>query len=483
MRPWYSSAATGPKDVVIVIDQSGSMTRAGRLDKAKDAAKAVIDTLNGADFATVISFGTRSTSFSAGSRGGVLVRADEQTRKDMQGFVDRITAFGKTNYEQAFKTAFDVVDNSRARGKTSGCHTSTVLFLTDGEITVGKEGDDFLNYVRSLNHADVDTRVFSYAFGDDVTNNQEASRVLQAVADQNKGVAFRIGDSGSTLKTIMAQYYVYWASGIASTQPRWSEIYTDFGTGLDCLTGALPVYDRTKSPPELFGVVGIDVAPNDDGFSEYPDYSATLATMQEETRRCAEVHFTNAQISDLRRTLSPAVYASAAAMGGAATDDEDPEVCSDSNYTSKEACEAAGGTWGPEGSPVVVAIIAGAALFGLVVVGAYLRCRNRGNAKEPAPAAARPAALTLTPTANAAPPVAPGMFFPHHERSLEHIRADAPGHGNVYYPTALPAGSPGAGQTGGRGRGRRAPQAVPTAPPAPGGGGHHSSARSQIAYL
>ena len=134
----------------------------------------------------------------------------------------------------------DVSDKSLLADKST---TNTVLFLTDGEITVGKEGDDFLNYVRSLNHADVDTRVFSYAFGDDVTNNQEASRVLQAVADQNKGVAFRIGDSGdgSTLKTIMAQYYVYWASGIASTQPRWSEIYTDFGTGLDCLTGALPV--------------------------------------------------------------------------------------------------------------------------------------------------------------------------------------------------------------------------------------------------
>lgn len=41
----YSSGSTGPKDVVIVIDVSGSMQTAGRYVKAKQAAKALIDTL------------------------------------------------------------------------------------------------------------------------------------------------------------------------------------------------------------------------------------------------------------------------------------------------------------------------------------------------------------------------------------------------------------------------------------------------------
>ncbi|CAK9009047.1 LINE-1 retrotransposable element ORF2 protein [Durusdinium trenchii] len=44
LRP-YSSGSTGPKDVVIVIDVSGSMQTAGRYVKAKQAAKALIDTL------------------------------------------------------------------------------------------------------------------------------------------------------------------------------------------------------------------------------------------------------------------------------------------------------------------------------------------------------------------------------------------------------------------------------------------------------
>ena len=44
-RPWYAGAASGPKDVVIVIDSSGSMS-GGRIDMAIAAAKKVVDTLS-----------------------------------------------------------------------------------------------------------------------------------------------------------------------------------------------------------------------------------------------------------------------------------------------------------------------------------------------------------------------------------------------------------------------------------------------------
>ena len=44
-RPWYATAASGPKDVLIVIDSSGSMTSGGRMDMAIAAAKKVVDTL------------------------------------------------------------------------------------------------------------------------------------------------------------------------------------------------------------------------------------------------------------------------------------------------------------------------------------------------------------------------------------------------------------------------------------------------------
>ena len=41
-RPWYTGAATGPKDVVLVLDKSGSMATANRITLAKDAALSVL---------------------------------------------------------------------------------------------------------------------------------------------------------------------------------------------------------------------------------------------------------------------------------------------------------------------------------------------------------------------------------------------------------------------------------------------------------
>jgi len=55
-RGWYASAASGPKDVVIVIDTSGSTSQKNRISHIREAAKWVINTLSEADFAMVVQF-------------------------------------------------------------------------------------------------------------------------------------------------------------------------------------------------------------------------------------------------------------------------------------------------------------------------------------------------------------------------------------------------------------------------------------------
>lgn len=65
-RPWYVSATSGSKNVIIVIDVSNSM-EGNTLNLAKSAAKSVINTLGLYDFVGVVSFSTNATIISYSS--------------------------------------------------------------------------------------------------------------------------------------------------------------------------------------------------------------------------------------------------------------------------------------------------------------------------------------------------------------------------------------------------------------------------------
>ena len=56
IRPWFVAASSGPKDVVIVIDKSGSMSALNRWNLAVNAAKSVINTLTIGDHFNVVLF-------------------------------------------------------------------------------------------------------------------------------------------------------------------------------------------------------------------------------------------------------------------------------------------------------------------------------------------------------------------------------------------------------------------------------------------
>lgn len=58
VRPWYVAASSGPKDVVVIVDISGSMDDNGRLALAQDAVKSVLDTMNEHTFVNIVLFST-----------------------------------------------------------------------------------------------------------------------------------------------------------------------------------------------------------------------------------------------------------------------------------------------------------------------------------------------------------------------------------------------------------------------------------------
>ena len=55
-RPWYIAASSGPKDIIIILDISGSMRRQDRISLAKTAAIDVINTFTIGDYFGVVLF-------------------------------------------------------------------------------------------------------------------------------------------------------------------------------------------------------------------------------------------------------------------------------------------------------------------------------------------------------------------------------------------------------------------------------------------
>merc|ERR1712224_881805 len=126
----YATAATGPKDVVIVIDVSGSMSRNRRDLMATRAAIAVLNTLSWRDFAALVLFDNALKDWYP--RSGKMVPMSDSTRTQMQQWAgSNIGTFGGTNFEAGIMKALDIIKTSVKSGDTSMCEKA-ILFLTDG---------------------------------------------------------------------------------------------------------------------------------------------------------------------------------------------------------------------------------------------------------------------------------------------------------------------------------------------------------------
>jgi len=107
VRPWYLSAATGPKNVVFILDSSGSMSsnsaNIDRMALLKTAAKKIVDALSFADFFGLVDFDTEARTF---NNLNFLAPAGAKFRDEAKIWIDKLQAEGQTNYRDAIKRAW-----------------------------------------------------------------------------------------------------------------------------------------------------------------------------------------------------------------------------------------------------------------------------------------------------------------------------------------------------------------------------------------
>jgi len=153
-----------PRDVILVLDVSGSMD-GEKIAQAKDALAYVLDHLNDEDRFNVIAFSTGLQQYARGLR--PVSEAREATR-----WVDDLEAVGGTDINRALLEALAQTDDERPL---------VIIFLTDGLPTEGvTEIDQILANVEAT--APDNVRLFPFGVGDDVN-----TILLDTLAEQQRG--------------------------------------------------------------------------------------------------------------------------------------------------------------------------------------------------------------------------------------------------------------------------------------------------------
>jgi len=143
-----------PKDVIFVVDVSGSMA-GEKIEQTRDALRHCVNSLNSEDRFEIIRFSSGIENFQNGLKSA---RSDE--KKNALYFIDNLNASGGTNINGALKRALQL--------KTTPDNRPTnIVFLTDGLPTEGET--DVNRILQNIQHEDKQfIRIFSFGVGFDV---------------------------------------------------------------------------------------------------------------------------------------------------------------------------------------------------------------------------------------------------------------------------------------------------------------------------
>jgi Ca-activated chloride channel family protein len=167
---WAESEYTA-KDIVFVIDTSGSMAEEGKMVKARAAMLFGVKTLRPDDRFNVISFAGEEHLMAS-----ALIQADERGRARGVEFIQKLQPTGGTNINGAVQAGLKQFDASD--------RPKMLIFMTDGLPTVGVTNPAKIIDNARVARGESRTRLFTFGVGYDVN-----TALLDKLASENGGVA------------------------------------------------------------------------------------------------------------------------------------------------------------------------------------------------------------------------------------------------------------------------------------------------------
>uniref|UniRef100_A0A8D3E7W6 Calcium channel, voltage-dependent, alpha 2/delta subunit 1a n=1 Tax=Scophthalmus maximus TaxID=52904 RepID=A0A8D3E7W6_SCOMX len=249
-RPWYIQGAASPKDMLILVDASGSVSGL-TLKLIRTSVSKMLETLSDDDYVNVVSFNEKASHAACFEN---LVQANVRNKRILKDAVQNIVAKGITNYKGGFELAFEQL--AQMNVSRANCNKIIMLFTDGGE---ERAEEIFEKY----NPKQV--RIFTFSVGQ---HNYDKGPI-QWMACANKGNEVHSPHSGITREYLDVLGRPMVRADKRAKQVQWTNVYLDaLELGL-VITGTLPVFNKTKTGSKksqnhlILGVMAIDVSLDD----------------------------------------------------------------------------------------------------------------------------------------------------------------------------------------------------------------------------
>jgi voltage-dependent calcium channel alpha-2/delta-3 len=218
IRHWYIGAANSPKDMIILIDNSGSMTGQKKAI-ARHIVENILDTLTPNDFVNIFTFSDMLRDV-VDCFGDTLVQANSANIRAIKESLHRIETNELANFSAAMTRAFETLNDYRVTG--ANCNQA-IMLISDGlPITV----DDVFELYNWREKPNIPVRVFTYLIGREVPDVKN----IKDMACNNRGFYVHINTLAEVREQVL-EYIPVMARPLVLNRTHhpiiWSQIYAD----------------------------------------------------------------------------------------------------------------------------------------------------------------------------------------------------------------------------------------------------------------
>ncbi|KAH1018917.1 hypothetical protein HUJ05_006600 [Dendroctonus ponderosae] len=220
-RSWYIEAASSPKDILILVDRSGSMTGMRR-EIARHVVHNILDTLGNNDYVNIYTF-SNTTDPLIECFSGKLVQANLGNIRILKESMSDFKTEQIANFTLALATAFEILAEYRESKLGANCNQA-IMLITDGSQDNYKDVFEKYNWD---NLPVVTVRLFTYLVGREVSDPRD----VKWMACANQGYYVHLSTYAEVREEVLHYIPVMARPMVLNANqkpnPAWSPVYAD----------------------------------------------------------------------------------------------------------------------------------------------------------------------------------------------------------------------------------------------------------------